>query len=89
MRRTLEDAKSDLLIIVNHLRYAVEEAGKNGTAQVAIISKHEDGSGKIECCFDCALIDDIALLLSAPAMTDEIRTKCAALKFLHNFGVTQ
>ena len=85
--RTIEEAKRDLLLVIQHLRFAVEEAQKIGTPRLGILSVKEDGSGRIECKLDCAFIEDVALLIGAPELSEEDRTACRAKGLMDKLGL--
>lgn len=85
--RSTEDAKRDLGIALKHIRFAVEEARKAGTARLGVLSVRDDGGGKIECKLDCDFIEDVALLIGAPDLTDADRTECRANKFMAEHGL--
>lgn len=85
--RTADDAKHDLLLVIKHVRYAVEEAKTKGQAMLGVLSVQPNGGGKIECRFDSAFLDDVALLIGAPELTDSDRAGCRAIKFTHELGL--
>lgn len=88
MSKTIYEAKQDLLTVLPFIRFAVEEAQKKGTARLGILSERADGSGKIECRLDCTFVEDLALILDAPSMTDEERMKAKARQFVHVHGLS-
>ncbi len=77
-----DKTRENLLIGLKYIRYAIEEASKNGKPGLAIVSVKEDGGGKVECKFDTDFIRDVALLLNAPDLTDDDRRMCSVQKFL-------
>jgi hypothetical protein len=84
--RTLEDAKRDLLIMLPHLRYAVETAALEGTVELGVLSTKPDGSGRLQCRFEApGFVEDLALLLGAGPMTAEDRQEAAAQSIVDQF----
>lgn len=85
--KSAEDIKADLMIAIKHIRFAIEEAAKNGQPRLGILSVHDDGGGTIECKMDCEFIEDVARLIDAPALSEDDREECRDLKFLDRFGL--
>jgi hypothetical protein len=86
--RTVEEAKRDLLAIMPYLRFAIEEANKGGRARLGILREDVEGGGKIECRFSCEFLEDVALLIEAPPMTEEDRLKAKASQFRSSIGLS-
>lgn len=85
--KTIDQAKADLLTVLRHLRFAVEEAQKNGAVKLGILSVRSDGGGKIECRFDSDFLDDLALVIDAQPMTEQDRMDARAAKFKSLHGL--
>lgn len=81
--KTADEAKTDLLVVIKHIKYAAEEAKKTGVAKLGILSVGESGAGKVICSFSCdEFIDDLLLVLGDPPITPVDRLECAAKRFL-------
>ena len=73
-----DEAKANILTILPYIRYAVSEAKKNGTPKLGILCEFPDGRGKIEASFDVEFLNDLAILVDAPAQTEEDNLTAAA-----------
>lgn len=73
--RTKDDAKRDILTVLPYLRLAIEEALKRGKPELAVSARHDDGGGQVVCTFTPEIIEDIALLIDAPPMSQEDRMR--------------
>jgi len=83
-----QEAMARLLAGMPYFRNAVDTASKNGTVKLAILSEMPDGSGKIECKFECAdFFADIATIIDAPAQTKQDDMTAAATRFLQKHGI--
>lgn len=85
--KSIDEAKADLLLALKHIRFAIEQAAKKGTPKLGILSVHDDGSGKIECKMDCTFIEDVALMLGAPDLSEGDRRECSVRQFLDQHGL--
>lgn len=82
-------AIKDLRVALPYLRYAVQEANKNGSAKLGVLCEQADGGGKVECKFDASILDAVALVIDLPAQTEKDDLKAKARAFLDQHGLTQ
>lgn len=84
--RTVEEAKKDLTSLLPFLRYAVEQAAKEGEVGLGILSTKPDGNGRITARLNApGFVEDLALLLDAGPFTDEQRREAAAQDIVNIF----
>ncbi len=82
----MEEAKERLLGAIPYLRTAIKDANKEGAAELGILAKQKDGSGRIVCSFDCnEFFDDLCKVIGAPEQTEEDDWKAKAVKFVQEF----
>jgi hypothetical protein len=88
MRKTVEQAKQDLLAALPHFRYSTAEAKKNGAVKLGILCEYQDGTKKLEVSFACdEFFEDLALVLGAPAQSQEDNLKASARQFVQQHGI--
>lgn len=87
--KSTDEAKANLLAVIKHLKYAVDEAKKMGAVKLGILSQGEAGAGKVMCSFACdEFLDDLLLVLGDPPFTPVDQAECAAkrsLDTMHRF----
>lgn len=89
-----DEIRNKVLRVLPHLRFAQEEAkkvaGEGGRVLIGIISVKPDGAGKVLATFEAGeFIEDIAALIDAPALTEEVRQTVRAERFLIEMGLTK
>lgn len=77
----MDTPKERLLVAIPFFRNAIASAQKKldngGKVQLGILATNADGSGNIECRFDCEeFFADIEALVNAPAQTNEDDMSC-------------
>ena len=78
-----EKATKDLRIIVDFLRYTIEQANIGGKAKLGIMQEFPDGDGgRIFASFDPTFVEALAVLVDAEPLTDERRKQLAAKMLL-------
>lgn len=86
--KTVEQARDSLTRALPYFRHAVEEARKKGIVKLGILSENRDGSGKLEMKFECdEFFEDLALVLGAPAQSEEDTINAKALSFMQQHGL--
>lgn len=88
MSKTIEQIKQDLLIALPHFRYAVDQAKKEGTVKLGILTNRPDGTGRVVTSFECdEFFDDIATLIGAPPQTAKDNLTASAHEFVSKHGL--
>lgn len=85
---TKEEAIKKMLTALPYMRHAMAEAAKNGSPHIGILSVKPDGSGRVEAKFEAPeFFKDLAVILDAPAQTEEDNLNAGALSILDRFGI--
>ena len=83
-----EELKKKFCLAIPYLRKAIADAKKNGAVKLAIVSKKPNGSGKVECEFECEeFMTDLATLVGCPTQTEDDDARAIAEKFLQEHGL--
>jgi hypothetical protein len=82
------EARNRLLQAIPYLRFAVEEAKKDGAVYFGILAIQADGSGNIKAKFEAEdFFKDLDIILDAPAQTEDDILNAQATTFLHRLGL--
>ena len=89
-----EELRQKMLLVLPHLRFAIEEAAKKagatGSVEIGILVKNADGSGRVVASFHAGeFIEDLATLLGAGPLTNEQRLEARAEKLIAEFGLRE
>jgi hypothetical protein len=82
-----EEAKSRMLSVLPYIRYAVEQAKKEGDPKLGILAVEPGGAGQVIARFGVEFLEDVALLLDAPPQTEEDNRNAIAQEFLDTLGL--